>query len=442
MNTTTATNTENHILLNEQESFSAVAGNHSSFLNEIRTQAAARFNEMGIPSAKHEEWKYVPLAVLTKINFKAIPPTGAFKLSKADAERFRIAGKEAVLVVIENGRLNKNASNVNGLPKGVTIGSLADLAADPRVKLHLTKHAETEHEPFVALNTAMLFDAAIVLIDEAVIFDRPIQLIHLSDGEHHAVAVAARTLVVAGKNSQCAIVESYHTLNDRHAVFTHAVSEVVVGENAKMQYAKIQDERENAHHISYHKINQSKNSEQHIHTITLGGALVRNNLNICLDDVNCSTYLNGLYILNGTQVVDNHTLVDHAKPHCYSNELYKGIIDGKAQGVFNGKIFVRKDAQKTNAYQSNKNILLSNDASMNAKPQLEIYADDVKCSHGATTAQPDGEALFYLRARGIGETNAKALLNHAFAADVIGRIEMESLKESLLEMLSRKLLEH
>ncbi len=439
---TTANTIEHHPLLQDLEVNSGIAGKHSSFLDDERRKAVHLFNEMGIPTGKHEEWKYLPLTAISKISFKAVSPADAFKLTKADAERFRIAGKEAILVVIENGRFNKAASNANALPKGVTIGALAELASDPRVQNHLAKHAATEHEPFVALNTAGLLDAAIVLIDDQVECAHPIQLIHLSYGDHHATMVSARTLVVAGKNSKCAVVESYHTLDDRYPVFTNSVSEVVVGESAHLQYAKVQDERENAYHISYHKIHQSKNSEQHIHTITLGGAVVRNNLNICLDDVNCSTWLNGLYILNGSQVVDNHTLVDHAKPHCYSNELYKGIIDGKAQGVFNGKIFVRKDAQKTNAYQSNKNILLSNDASMNAKPQLEIFADDVKCSHGATTAQPDGDALFYLRARGIGETNAKALLNHAFAADVIGRIEMESLKESLLEMLSRKLLEH
>jgi Fe-S cluster assembly protein SufD len=183
----------------------------------------------------------------------------------------------------------------------------------------------------------------------------------------------------------------------------------------------------------------AKNSNHHITTISLGGSLVRNNLHIRLDDINCSTYLNGLYIADGNQLMDNHSLVDHAMPNCYSNELYKGIIGGDATGVFNGKIFVRKDAQKTNAYQSNKNILLSDNASMNAKPQLEIFADDVKCSHGATIGQIDEEALFYLRARGIGEASARALLNHAFAADVIDQIPDEQVKDKLLEIISEKL---
>lgn len=235
------------------------------------------------------------------------------------------------------------------------------------------------------------------------------------------------------------MVESYHTLGAGALTFNNVVSEVVVGKAARVHYSKIQVEGDEAQHINYHKVNMARDSYQHLTTLTLGGAIVRNNLNIRLDAEQVNAYLNGLYVLNQKQVIDNHTLVDHAMPNCYSNELYKGIIGDQAQGVFNGKIWVREDAQKTNAYQSNKNLLLSNQASMNTKPQLEIYADDVKCSHGATTGQLDDEALFYLRARGIGETVARSLLNHAFAADVIEQVENETLRESLMQLLDVKL---
>jgi len=213
----------------------------------------------------------------------------------------------------------------------------------------------------------------------------------------------------------------------------------VIGKSASVNYDKVQVEADDAQHINYHKVNMARESHQHLTTITLGGGIVRNNLNIRLDDQQVKAYLNGLYVLNNHQVVDNHTLVDHAMPNCYSSELYKGILGDHSQGVFNGKIFVRQDAQKTNAYQSNKNLLLSSNASMNTKPQLEIFADDVKCSHGATTGQLDEEALFYLRARGIGENVARSMLNHAFAADVINQIENETLRESLMALLDVKL---
>ena len=269
--------------------------------------------------------------------------------------------------------------------------------------------------------------------------DTVIQLIFATVPGVDPLLIPARVLVVAEEQSEFTVVESFHTHGSGALTCNNIVSEVVVGNAARVHYAKVQVEGDEAQHINYHKVNMARDSYQHLTTLTLGGAIVRNNLNIRLDDEQVNAYLNGLYVLNQKQVIDNHTLVDHAMPNCYSNELYKGIIGDEAQGVFNGKIWVREDAQKTNAYQSNKNLLLSNQASMNTKPQLEIYADDVKCSHGATTGQLDDEALFYLRARGIGETAARSLLNHAFAADVIEQVENETLRESLMQLLDVKL---
>jgi len=246
-------------------------------------------------------------------------------------------------------------------------------------------------------------------------------------------------LIVAGEHASCTIAESYRTFGEGSSTLTNAVTETQLGASARLHHIKLQSEATNAQHISYHKVHLTAESYQHLTTLTLGGVLVRNTLNIRLDGQHINTYLNGLYVVDGHQVVDNHTLVDHAMPNCFSSELYKGIIAGRGQGVFNGKIWVRPDAQKTNAYQSNKNILLSDEASMNTKPQLEIYADDVKCSHGATTGQLDEESLFYLRARGIGEDVARALLNQAFAADVIAQVEHPGIREALLGMLDQKL---
>ena len=294
-------------------------------------------------------------------------------------------------------------------------------------------------ESFIALNTAFTFDGAFIHIPAHTVVEKPIHLLHVSDARNEATVSYPRNLIVAENNSRVKVIESFHTVQSANHNFINSVTEVVVKENSIVELNKIQNEAAEAFHINHTEASQEKNSTFKINTITLGGGIVRNNLHIVLNGEYCNSQLNGLYLLNGSQLVDNHTLVDHAKPNCYSNELYKGIIDGKAQGVFNGKIFVRKDAQKTNAYQSNKNILLSDDASMNAKPQLEIFADDVKCSHGATTGQLDEDALFYLRSRGIGEENAKALLNVAFAADVIKNISIEALKNNLSVLISTKL---
>ena len=307
------------------------------------------------------------------------------------------------------------------------------------MKEHFGKYASIKTESFIALNTAFSYDGAFIHIPGNTVVEQPIHLLYVSDARNAASVAYPRNLVVAEKSSQVKIVESFHCMQSGNHNFTNSVTEIVVKENAIVEFNKIQNETAEAFHINHTEAYLAKNSTFNINTITLGGEIVRNNLHIVLNDENGTAHLYGLYLLNGNQLVDNHTLVDHAKPNCYSNELYKGIIDDKAHGVFNGKIFVRQDAQKTNAYQSNKNILLSNDASMHAKPQLEIFADDVKCSHGATTGQIDEEALFYLRSRGIGEQNARALLNTAFAADVINNITIEALKNNLITFLSSKL---
>jgi len=247
-----------------------------------------------------------------------------------------------------------------------------------------------------------------------------------------------RNLIILEDNAQATIVESFHTIGTNDS-FTNCFTEVVLNKDAHLDYYKIQNDSDKSYHVGTTQIYHVKKSYSSSTTITLSGAIVRNNLNIELGDEYCEAYLNGLYLEQGNMHVDNHTLVDHAKPNCYTNELYKGVLDDKSSGVFNGKIYVKLDAQKTNAFQSNKNILLSPNASMNTKPQLEILADDVKCSHGCTIGQMDDNALFFLRSRGIGESNAKALLTYAFASDVIDKVKLEPLRIHLNGLIAQRL---
>jgi Fe-S cluster assembly protein SufD len=324
------------------------------------------------------------------------------------------------------------------LPSGLTIQSFAELANDTLLANHLASYAPLKNEPFVALNTSMIFDGVAVFVDPKTSIKEQIHILVVTTSAN-ALAVQPRLLVVVGAHAECTITEQHLTYGNALPHFTNLVAETVCESNAKLNYIKLQDTDTETFQVNFHQAFLERDSYFHITTLCLNGALIRNNLHIRLNDQNCTAWLNGLYVVNGNQLVDNHSLVDHAFPNCYSNELYKGIIDDHGQGVFNGKIFVRQDAQKTNAYQSNKNILLSNNASMNTKPQLEIFADDVKCSHGATTGQIDDDALFYLRARGIGEVTARALLNHAFAADVIEQIANEDIRAAMLGRLDRKL---
>jgi Fe-S cluster assembly protein SufD len=405
---------------------------------QLREESIGHFARLGFPTIKNEEWKYTNVSPLTKIDFHHSSPADKSSLTQKDINDFLICDSASTVLVFINGHYHPSLSKIAD-NKNVTVKSLAASLNDAVVKEHFGKYASVKNESFIALNTAFTFDGAFIHIPANAIVDAPIHLLYISDARKAATVAYPRNLVVAEKGSQAKIVESFHCIQSGNNNLTNSVTEIALKENAILEFNKIQKETNEAFHINHTEAYLSRNSTFNINTVTLGGEIVRNNLHIVLDDENCTTHLYGLYLLNGNQLVDNHTLVDHAMPNCFSNELYKGIIDDKAHGVFNGKIYVRQDAQKTNAYQSNKNILLSNDATMYAKPQLEIYADDVKCSHGATTGQLDEEALFYLRSRGIGEESARALLNTAFASDIINKITIPELKDNLVQYLTNKL---
>ncbi|MFM7901450.1 MAG: Fe-S cluster assembly protein SufD [Bacteroidota bacterium] len=407
----------------------------SDALADLRSKAIDSFLKNGFPTTRHEEWKYTSVKdIAEKINL-ATKRASAGLLKESAVNELMIAGKDVTLLVFENGLFQESLSSP--LPSDYTIKNLASVRHDAAVKQYLGKIAQLENESFVALNTAFVNDGVFIHVPAKKIVDKPVHILYVNSDKEPAIT---RNLIIAEPESSLQIFESYHSLDRACEGITTNVTEVVVKRNGNVTWVKAQLENELTSQISFTQVDQEQDSRFSSTVVTTGGHLVRNNLHIRLNGTNCNSYMYGLYLLSGEQLCDNHTLVDHAMPHCESNELYKGVLGGKSTGVFNGKIFVRQDAQKTNAYQSNKNILLSDDAQMNTKPQLEIFADDVKCSHGTTTGQLDDEALFYLRARGIGEQSARTLLNIAFAADVLDHIEMETLKQNLQSIAEEKLM--
>lgn len=420
----------------------------------LRENAISEFERLGIPNRKNEEWKYSDASALFKNGFQVFRqgdsyeagPT-LFPVEKKDIQKFLVPDLDASTVVLVNGVYSESLSVLKNIPNGVVICSMTEafresLSAGSQVgveiKAHFSKYTDVASDAFVALNTAFAYDGIFISVPDNTIVETPVHIINVLSSQEISL-VQPRFLFVISKNSEIKIIESLDTLTFNEKTICNSVTEISVGENAKVQYYKLQNDCAGVHLISTVNAHQQKNSLFDTNTITLNGDWIRNNLNIVPDAGSCETHLNGLFITNGTQHVDNHTLVDHRKPNCQSNQLYKGILDGKSTGIFNGKIFVRRDAQKTNAYQSSKNILLSDDATINTKPQLEIYADDVKCSHGSTTGQLDEDAMFYLRSRGLSEASARGLLLFAFAGDVIEKIQIEPMKIYLEELVNKRL---
>jgi Fe-S cluster assembly protein SufD len=393
---------------------------------QLREYAMESFYEQGIPNRKHEEYKYTPVDLILKGEFDFSTTKNC---SDAQIEHLKFL-KGAYVVIIENGVFVEGLSNLQNLPKGLTLCSLVDAVKSnsPVFEKHYAQYADVNADPFIALNTAMTKDGVFIHVAKNTIIEKPIHIIHISTTVLNTI-IHPRNLIIVDENAQAKIIESFETVDSTTKTFNNALTEIVINENAIVDHYKIQDENEWGYLMNTTQVIQKKQSVFSTHTFTLSGSLVRNNLTLVLDGEHIESHLNGLYLTTGNQVVDNHTLVDHRKPNCNSNELYKGIIDGKSTATFNGKIFVRKDAQKTNAFQSNKNILLSEAGTINTKPQLEIYADDVKCSHGTSTGKLDEDKIFYLRARGLSSESAKKLLMHAFASEVVDTIKIEPLRE-------------
>jgi Fe-S cluster assembly protein SufD len=417
-----------------------LGGAAESRIHRVRKDAIHRFADLGFPTTRLEEWKYTNVAPIAKTPFQltAVQPN---RYAAHYENPFAVLDCSELLFV--NGRCTtKLSAPANG--QGVRISSLAELLASPgsrehgQIEQHLARYADYSNHAFVALNTAFLGDGAVVVIPDGHVAERPICLLFISTGGDQPVACHPRVLVLAGRDCQASIVEAYLG-PDGSAYFTNAVTEIVAGENAVIDHYKLQQEGDRAFHIATIQVHQDRSSNFHSHSISLGGALVRNDINVVLDGDGAECTLDGLYVEAGDQHVDNHTLIDHARPHGSSREVYKGILDGKATGVFNGSVVVRKDAQKTDARQTNKNLLLSESAEINTKPQLEINADDVKCSHGATIGQMDQEAIFYLRSRGIPYEEARNLLIYAFSNEILGRVKDQALRACLEDEVFKSL---
>jgi Fe-S cluster assembly protein SufD len=409
-------------------------------IHKKRKLALNNFKESGFPTQKNEEWKYTDVGPISETDFE---PLTAFDASKYDVnsiKNFLFKDLDDHRLVFVNGHFADNLSTRETLSDKVQVSTIADAikSNDIDVLTYLGQYARAEDDPFTALNTAFILNGTFIKVASGVIIDKPIHILFLSAAADQPVLHQPRNLIIVGEHSQISVIESYAPI-DSQKYFTNVVTEIILKEQAVLEHFKIQTESQDAFHIGTIQVHQARSSNYKSHVYSFGGRVARNNINTTLDGEGIENTLNGLYIGNQNQVIDNHTTINHARPNCNSIELYKGILDDNARGVFNGKIFVRQDAQKTNAIQANNCILLSDNAAIDTKPQLEIFADDVRCTHGATVGQLDEDAFFYMRARGIEKTTARNLLIHAFAADVFDRIEVDPIREKILDIFIEKL---
>ena len=415
-------------------------GDSRTGLHGIRKAALRTFAERGFPTTKEEEWRFTSVAPIASMSFTPALESMPTKVTASDITRYLLGNLESSRLVFLDGHFSADLSNVSRMPKGVHVGSLAEHLRNDTALVHnyLTRQARPEEGAFTALNTAFLQDGAFLYVPDGVELGDPIHLLFLASDREGPFIQTPRNLVVAGEGCRLSIVETYHSLAGRK-YFTNVVSEIIAGSRTVIEHDKLQNESGNTFHVGTTHVSLGGQSNFVSNTISFGGSLVRNNVTVVLEAEGSECTLNGLSVSTGVQLIDNHTTIDHAKPNCTSHELYKAILDGRSRGVFNGKIFVRKDAQKTDAKQTNKTLLLSDGATVDTKPQLEIFADDVKCTHGATVGQLDEEQVFYLRSRGIPLEAARDILTFAFASDVVNRVHVEPLRGQLDAMLRARL---
>jgi len=429
MSTSSITNTDEAILsylINHRDAIPTI--------RNIRSESFDFLRRTGLPGPKHEEYRSTPLTrALQKFDFglkKAVgePPT-------ADID-YALPGLEAPSLVFVNGVFDASRSSVDAV-EGLVVKSLAEALEEGLGMNHFSKIAG-QKDPFVAWNTVGWDHGTYIEVKDNAIIEKPVVVYHLTDAREQQVIAINRNLIVVGKNARLTVIQKYNSVRSGQQ-HLNTVTEAFVADNARLDHYAIQDCAENQVQFNQFQAQQKNSSRVNTYTFTLQGKLIRNNLGLALDGEGCESHMYGLYLLNGNTLADNHTVADHLQPNSFSNELYKGIMDGHSRGVFNGKIYVRPNAQKTNAFQSNRNILLSDDAKVNTKPQLEIWADDVKCSHGCTTGQLDEEAMFYLQTRGIPKHTAKAMLLYAFAGELIEVIDIPALKQYLAKIVRARL---
>jgi Fe-S cluster assembly protein SufD len=413
-----------------------LAGHRMPWVAKARQSAFQRFVAHGFPTRREEEWKYTDVASIAKRPSLApdnIPPDPS---SEAILFAWTLSQENIHLMVFVNGHYSSELSSLGGVPQGVRLESLADLldrSADLPESYFDPQH---EHTVFAALNNALLTDGAVLNLAPGAVLEKPLYLLFIASG--HGTAIYPRNIVIAGEGARATLIEHYFGMLDVHN-FTNAVSQISLGRHAELQHYKLMQEGKSAFHVAGIHAEQAAGSKFVSHSYALGGRLCRNDITSRLSGPDCICTFYGLYLLDGKQHVDHHTRIDHLAPSGTSREYYRGILDGESHGVFNGKVVVHPYAVKTDAHQSNRNLLLSQKAEVDTKPQLEIFADDVKCTHGATVGHLDDESLFYLRSRGVDAASARSLLIYGFANDIVGRIEVATLRERIEHLVLDRL---
>jgi Fe-S cluster assembly protein SufD len=410
------------------------------WLRTLRENAFGRFCDVGFPTTKDEDWRFTSVAAISQQTF-APSPENSVRPNLESLRPFLIPDAACRMVFV-NGKFAADLSDREQLPAGIEAGSLAEAIQknSGALEAHLGRYVDTQRDAFCSLNTAFLEDGGYIRIGQGIVSDAPIHLLYVSTESDGPQMVHPRNLVIAERNAQASIVEEHVSLSDG-ILFANAVTEIVAAENSVVSYHMVERENRKTSHISTLRIQQARNANVSSHSVLIGGALVRNNVHPVLAGEGGECLINGLFLGDDRQHMDNYMMVEHASPHCASHQFYNGILDGHSHGVFHGRILVHKDAQKTDAKQTNRNLLLSDDAQIDTKPQLEIYADDVKCTHGATIGQIEENSLFYLRSRGLDEASAREMLLLAFAGECLIRIQPGPIRKYVERIVHRSLLE-
>lgn len=430
------THPKNSLQESFKDEFSGLLQNSSPWLAELRKNSWSRYAEIGIPTARHEEWKYFNLSALTS---RTLRPCAEAKISGLSAlNEFLDDGD--INIVFVNGAFSPEYSTAQGLPKGLTIERLSQSAgahAD-EIKEMFKRNSVNDPEPFVSLNTALHRDGVYLKVADKAVIAPVVHIIHSFFVEDKDSAVFPRTVLSIGRSAQISVLESFISLNDASYV-VNAVTDIHAGENSVLNYYKSQADSPKALHIGAVRVTQDANSQLEAFSLAVGAHSARNNISVSSNGEGTDSILDGLYVLRGSQEVDNHTLIDHRQPNCTSHQLYKGILNDQSHAVFNGKIFVQPIAQKTNSYQLNKHLLLGKDCRVDTKPQLEIFADDVKCTHGATIGQLNEDEVFYLQTRCISKQEAVKMLSRGFVDDLLDKLRDQNVRRKLSRLLARKI---
>lgn len=417
--------------------FKAHAGNGAAsgpaWLRAIREAAIGRFGELGFPTTRQEDWRFTSVQAIAEAPFAVRPGTTPSDVPPGTVSQWALTASGDPRLVFIDGVYAEQLSSAHGLPPGVRLESLARaVERDPAlVEPHLARYARFQDHAFAALNSAFLRDGALVYVPATVELSRPVELLYLSTAAPERVVSHPRTLIVMDRLARASVVETYATVSGQGTHWTNAVTELILGDGARLDLYRVQRESREAYHVATTQSFQGRDSVLAVHPIALGSALARHDLNAVLGGSGALCTLNGLYLAGGRQHVDHHTVIDHAQPHCESHEYFNGVLTDRAHGVFNGRIIVRPGAQRTDSKQTNNNLLLSEQARADSQPQLEIYADDVKCTHGATLGPLDRQAMFYLRSRGLGEEEARGMLTYGFGAEILDRMELATVRTAL-----------